>query len=120
VPTSKAVVSEWDKWIVTDPRLQMKDDLLSWWREHERDFPIIARIARSHLGVPATSCPSERVFSAAGNILSSKRCSMTPRLLRDSVLCYENRHLVPSCADIAKIEGRQKFSKKISNVVRER
>jgi len=96
-------VSEWDHWMVTSPALAMKDDAFAWWKSHEQDFPTIAQIARMYLCIPASSVPSERVFSAAGNILSAKRCNMSPQLLRDSVLCYENRHLAPGCAEVANL-----------------
>lgn len=37
------------------------------------DFPIITTMARDYLSIPATSAPSERAFSLAGNLISKKR-----------------------------------------------
>nr|XP_061819122.1 E3 SUMO-protein ligase ZBED1-like [Nerophis lumbriciformis] len=51
---------------------------LKWWKEHQARFPNLAMLARSYLSVPATSTPSERLFSAAGNIVNKKRTSLTP------------------------------------------
>ncbi|KAJ4949074.1 hypothetical protein JOQ06_020592 [Pogonophryne albipinna] len=48
-----------------------------WWKENETKFPSLAVVARSYLAAPATSTPSERLFSAAGNIVSKKRASLT-------------------------------------------
>lgn len=39
---------------------------LEWWRQNAEKFPKIAHIARRVLAVPATSVPSESVFSSAG------------------------------------------------------
>ena len=47
--------------------------LLSWWKNHQRDFPILAKLAKKYLSIQATSAPSERIFSKAGNIISEKR-----------------------------------------------
>ncbi len=36
-------------------------------------FPRLYHLATKHMSVPATSVPSERVFSAAGEVISKKR-----------------------------------------------
>jgi hypothetical protein len=36
------------------------------------DFPIITLMARDYIAIPATSAPSERVFSVAGNLITKK------------------------------------------------
>uniref|UniRef100_A0A1A8M216 HAT C-terminal dimerisation domain-containing protein n=1 Tax=Nothobranchius pienaari TaxID=704102 RepID=A0A1A8M216_9TELE len=58
--------------------LPKKDDPLIWWKANEQRFPTLAKLANSLLCIPATSTPSERLFSAAGNIVSKKRASLSP------------------------------------------
>ena len=55
-----------------------KDDPLLWWRNHETYFPTIAKLARKYLCIPASTAPSERVFSTAKNILQKKRWRILP------------------------------------------
>ncbi|CAM4651471.1 unnamed protein product [Leuciscus chuanchicus] len=50
---------------------------LQWWKENETKFPALAVVAKSYLAAPATSTPSERLFSAAGSIVNKKRVSLT-------------------------------------------
>ena len=50
-----------------------KDDPLTWWKCHETSFPIISKLARKYLAIPASTAPSERVFSTAKDILQKKR-----------------------------------------------
>lgn len=56
--------------------LNLKTDPLLWWREHSWRFPLLSALAKQRLSVPATSVPSERVFSTAGDILSAQRAAM--------------------------------------------
>jgi len=56
----------------------LREDPLTWWLEREGLFPCISRLARKYLSVPASSVPSERIFSLAGNIVSRKRASLKP------------------------------------------
>jgi hypothetical protein len=53
------------------------------------DFPIITTIARDYLSIPATSAPSERAFSLAGNLISKKRGRIASRNVR-YVLCLRS------------------------------
>ncbi|XP_070401322.1 E3 SUMO-protein ligase ZBED1-like [Nothobranchius furzeri] len=58
--------------------LPKTDDPLIWWKANEQRFPTLAKLANPLLCIPATSTPSERLFSAAGNIVSKKRASLSP------------------------------------------
>jgi hypothetical protein len=60
-------------------------DILRYWASKEYEFPIIARIARDHLAILATSAASKCVFSVGSDIITKKRnrlgASNTRRLL---------------------------------------
>ncbi|XP_033725237.1 zinc finger BED domain-containing protein 1-like [Pecten maximus] len=51
---------------------------LEWWKENELFSPRIAVLAKHYLAVQASSVPSERVFSLAGELVSKKRSRMSP------------------------------------------
>lgn len=59
--------------------------LLEWWKKNQCVFPRLSILARKYLGIPASSVPSERVFSLAGNIVNKKRSRMKPALV-DSLI----------------------------------
>lgn len=54
----------------------INEDPLKWWRENRLLFPELSVLARERLSIAGTSVPSERLFSAAGNLLSAKRSSL--------------------------------------------
>ena len=43
-----------------------------------------------YLGVVATSVPSERLFSTAGNIVTAKRCALEPENVEKLVFLHDN------------------------------
>ena len=47
-------------------QVTLDTDPLMWWKEHVQEFPRLARMARQHLAVPATSASPERLFSSVG------------------------------------------------------
>jgi hypothetical protein len=38
--------------------------IMKFWSTCAEEFPILKALAKRYLSIPATSCPSERVFSA--------------------------------------------------------
>jgi len=65
-------------------------DVLAWWKVQEPVFPLLAEIARKYLCVPASSSPSERLFSASGNICTKLSSSLDPTNLELLVFVHEN------------------------------
>jgi hypothetical protein len=67
-----------------DQRLQEEDDqidLLGWWRDNERQFPVLSQFARDVLLVPVSTVSYESTFSIVGRIIEDP---LLPRRLRHS------------------------------------
>ena len=62
------------------PVAEHNTDPFHWWRDHKKQFPILSELARRFLIIPATSVPSERLFSDAGNNMTNKRTTISPRM----------------------------------------
>ncbi|XP_044581913.1 E3 SUMO-protein ligase ZBED1-like [Cotesia glomerata] len=76
-----------------EPNIPCGDNPLHWWHSKRHEFPKLARLARRYLGVPASSTPSERAFSTAGNIISSKRNCLLPENANLLIFLYQNRSI---------------------------
>ena len=63
---------------------------LLWWKCYEAQFPLLAKLAKKYLCIPATSVPSERAFSAAGNVVNSKRACLLPENVNMLVFRSQN------------------------------
>ena len=68
----------------------LQDNPLIWWRENSSRLPYFAGYARSVLCIPATSVPSERVFSTAGDIVTAERSSLAPESVNMLIFLKKN------------------------------
>lgn len=68
----------------------LNENPLTWWRSNEREYPLLARLAKQYLCVPGTSIASERVFSTAGDIVTAKRSCLTPDHVNELIFLHKN------------------------------
>lgn len=47
-------------------------NVLNWWYNRRNEFPLLFKLCCHILAVPASSAPSERVFSKARNLITDK------------------------------------------------
>ncbi|CAF4624282.1 unnamed protein product [Didymodactylos carnosus] len=66
---------------LSEPEIRTNTCALIWWNQNKYRYPTIAKIARKYLCIPATSTPSERIFS-----LSSSKNNQRSRLLPTSAI----------------------------------
>lgn len=62
----------------------------SFWRSNKERFPKLYRLAKKKLHVPASSAPSETVFSCAGRTYVKNRTKLKPKNLDDLIFLNNN------------------------------
>ncbi|CAL5046611.1 unnamed protein product [Urochloa decumbens] len=76
-----------------EPLLNWKDsnyfDILSWWKTHGVNYPILARIARDVLAIPASTVASESAFSASGRVVHKYRSRLDPQIV-EALICTKD------------------------------
>jgi len=56
-------------------------DVLAWWRSNSLEYPILSRMARDILVVPASSVASESAFSIGKRVISDDRSRLAPETI---------------------------------------
>ena len=77
-----------------DPDLsgEGKLDLLDWWKNNKRIFPVLCHFARDVLLVPVSSVSSEATFSMVVRIIEERRSSLTPKMV-EAITCLKDWEL---------------------------
>ncbi|CAG8725421.1 7138_t:CDS:2 [Cetraspora pellucida] len=60
-------------------------NILEWWRINELSYSNLAKFARDCLPIPATSVPSEQIFSISGNMLTNKQNQLSDKIVRTAM-----------------------------------
>ena len=82
--------SEFDKYLADECEPDNDDfDILGWWRNTQKRYPILAMIARDVLAIPVSTIASESAISTGGRVLDSFRASLTPRIV-EALVCAQD------------------------------
>lgn len=63
---------------------------LIFWKDKGNQYPILRLMAKKYLAVPATSVPSEQIFSLAGRVISERRAMLSGKSLEMAVFAKKN------------------------------
>ena len=67
---------------------------LQWWKMNSSRYNLLVPLVKRYFSVPATSTPSERIFSCAGLIANRLRSSLNPEHLNMLVFLNKNYKLL--------------------------
>jgi len=62
---------------------------LLWWKYNEQKYKLLSILAAQLLSIPATSAPSERVFSVAGLTISKDRVRLASDVANELVFLHD-------------------------------
>ena len=61
----------------SEGNISLDSDPLTWWKSNEEKYPILSKYSKTFLCIPATSVPSERIFSVAGDVVTAQRSCLS-------------------------------------------
>lgn len=71
-----------------------KENPLNWWKARELLYPTLSKLAKKYLCIVATSVPSERVFSKAGQIITERRNRLKSKHVKKLIFLNYNQFLL--------------------------
>ncbi|CAB4028340.1 zinc finger BED domain-containing 1-like, partial [Paramuricea clavata] len=81
---------EIDRYISAFPVIDGDDDPLQWWKLNAKELPLLCQLSRRYLAIQASSSPSERLFSKAGQVSTPARAQLKPEKVDKLVFLAEN------------------------------
>lgn len=90
VPLYSEIVSKEMELYKTEKLLELDGDPLQWWHKRQSIYPIMCKLVQKMFSFVATSVPSERLFSSAGNVITAKRSCLTPEHADQLIFLFEN------------------------------
>ena len=61
----------------SEGNISLDSDPLAWWKSNQEKYPILSKLAKTYLCIPATSVASERIFSTAGDVVTAQRSCLS-------------------------------------------
>ncbi len=86
---------------------------LDWWRVNHYKYPILAQLARKLLAIPATSAPSEHIWSRVSTVLTAKRASTKHETAADIIYIRENLYALRKHYVQLAVEERGEAERKV-------
>lgn len=86
----KSKISQEIALYAASPCVDVETNPLTWWRDHALVFPVLATLAKKYLCIQASSSPSERLFSKAGQVITPNRTQLNPDKANMLVFLSEN------------------------------
>jgi len=94
VPIANAVDAELTLY-KQEPSIRLNNDdgtytcPLTWWKFNERKYKLLSKLAARVLCIPATSAPSERVFSTAGLTIAKDRARLASDTANELIFLHD-------------------------------
>ncbi|XP_073731829.1 E3 SUMO-protein ligase ZBED1-like isoform X1 [Misgurnus anguillicaudatus] len=70
--------------------LEVKEDPLVWWKEHQYQYPLLSQLAKRYLCIPGTSVSSESIFSTARDVITAQRSALHPEHVDQIIFLNKN------------------------------
>lgn len=81
---------------LSKPPIPRSENPMEYWRNNKSQFPSLASLAQKYLSAPCTSIDSERLFSAAANVIDEKRNRIGCEKAEMLLFIKKNLPLMPS------------------------
>lgn len=87
-PRAAAIIEV--KNFLQEPLLGINENPIEWWKQRKSFYPRLYDLAIARLCVVATSVPSERIFSKAGQVITDRRNRLSGDKVKQTLFLHYN------------------------------
>lgn len=87
-----AGIVEVDKYL-NEPLISRYENPLVWWVERKKIYPNLYELVKRRACIVATSVPCERIFSKAGQVITTRRNRLLVSLIKVSQVLFLNHNM---------------------------
>lgn len=106
--TQSSSLSSWSQelnFYLSHKRAGKNTNILDWWKQNQNTYPSLSKMARDFLCTPATSVPSERLFSRSSLVIRKHRNKLSDNSITQ-LMCL-NSWVQCSLAEELKLELKE-------------
>ena len=105
--------TEISKFMKEDPA-EDNQSVLQYWSARSTKYPILSKLAKKFLAIPASSSGVERIFSIAGSLARARRARLQPKTLENVIFLRQSRKpiLVKRLAQAGLFKKRHRTNRK--------
>jgi hypothetical protein len=107
-------INELDNYMILDISVHEINDVLLFWKENDKSFPMLASIVRDLFAISASNTSIERLFSASKNNVTDRRTRLAAEKVNKLLFLQKNLRSLDRINKEKLIKSQEQFKRSLS------
>ncbi|CAF4085749.1 unnamed protein product [Rotaria sordida] len=110
------LANELDDYMLLETQLHETDDVLLFWKENAKNFPVLSSIVRDIFAIPASNTSVERLFSSSKNTVTDRRTSLAAEKVNKLLFLQKNLFSLAQINEKIQMQKQEQSKRRLSTV----
>ncbi|CAF1440028.1 unnamed protein product [Rotaria sordida] len=110
------LANELDDYMLLETQLHETDDVLLFWKENAKNFPVLSSIVRDIFVIPASNTSVERLFSSSKNTVTDRRTSLAAEKVNKLLFLQKNLFSLAQINEKIQMQKQEQSKRRLSTV----